>query len=175
MDAKVLVAYATRYGSTREVAETIADELGQSGLGVDLERASEVQRVSAYGGVVLGAPLYMFRWHRDGRRFLARHRDEVAHKPVAVFGMGPFPEEPSDLEKELGEARAQLDKALGTYAWFQPMSVAVFGGKFDPQALRFPHSLIPALKQMPARDVRDWESIKNWARDVGERFPVGVA
>ena len=31
----------------------------------------------------------------------------------------------------------------------------VFGGKHDPAKLTFPYNLIPALKQMPATDIRE--------------------
>jgi menaquinone-dependent protoporphyrinogen oxidase len=37
------------------------------------------------------------------------------------------------------------------------------GGKFVPKKLRFPLNLIPALKQMPANDLRDWVAIRAWA------------
>jgi len=29
--------------------------------------------------------------------------------------------------------------------------------------LRFPMNLIPALKQMPASDIRDWTALRAWA------------
>ena len=32
--------------------------------------------------------------------------------------------------------------------------------------LRFPMNLIPALKQMPASDIRDWTAIRAWASDL---------
>ena len=49
------------------------------------------------------------------------------------------------------------------------------GGRFDPAHLRFPWNLIPALKNMPASDLRDWEAIRAWAGSLVEQFqPVGV-
>ena len=41
----------------------------------------------------------------------------------------------------------------------------VFPGKFDPARLRFPYSLIPALKNMPPSDERDWPAIAVWAKN----------
>jgi menaquinone-dependent protoporphyrinogen oxidase len=159
MPASVLVAFATRYGSTREVADAIGAALREKGLTVDIQPARAVRSLEAYNAVVLGAPLYMFRWHADALRFLSRHRQALAARPTAVFALGPF----HDDEKERRQAREQLDKALTKYAWFAPKAVEVFGGKFDPARLDFPYNLIRPLKQMPASDARDWAAIGAWA------------
>ena len=158
----MLVAYATRYGSTREVAEQVAETLRASGLEVDVQPAREVRTLEGYSAVVLGAPLYMFRWHKDAVRFLRRHRQALAEQAVAIFALGPF----NDDEEEWQGARAQLDKALGRFPWLVPADVEVFGGKFDPAGLRFPFNALPALKQIPASDIRDWEAIRAWASSL---------
>jgi menaquinone-dependent protoporphyrinogen oxidase len=56
----------------------------------------------------MGAPLYMFRWHKDAKSFLARHRQALTARPAAVFALGPFHVD----EKEFQDARGQLDKEL---------------------------------------------------------------
>ena len=45
---KVLVAYASRCGSTAEVGQAIADQLCQRGAAVDVCSVEEVQDVAAY-------------------------------------------------------------------------------------------------------------------------------
>src|SRR5579872_3686873 len=70
----VLVAYATKNGSTQEVASAIAASLREHGAQVALLPARAVREpVAGYDLVVLGAPLYSGRWHRDARGFLRRH------------------------------------------------------------------------------------------------------
>ena len=162
----VLVAYATVHGSTHEVAEAVARGLREQGIQVEIKAAREVKTLSGYGSVVLGAPLYMFHWHRDARRFLARHRQALQTLPTAVFGMGPF----NDVEDEWKGAGEQLDKELGKFEWFQPAARTVFGGKFNPDGLRFPYNLIPAMKEIPASDIRNWENIARWAQDLPQAF-----
>jgi menaquinone-dependent protoporphyrinogen oxidase len=83
MSDSILVIYATRYGSTREVAEQVAATLRDSGFEASLQPARQVRTLDGYRAVVLGAPLYMFRWHRDAKRFLRRHRQALAGRPVA--------------------------------------------------------------------------------------------
>jgi menaquinone-dependent protoporphyrinogen oxidase len=163
MSASILVGYATRSGSAQEVTETIAATIAatlrEGRLTIVCQPLKEVQTLEGCGAVVLGAPLYMFRWHKDAMRFLSRHRQALMARPAAVFALGPFHEDP----KEFQDARAQLDKELLKSPWFAPIAIEIFGGKFDPTKLRFPMNLIPALKQMPASDVRDWAAIRSWA------------
>lgn len=176
MKIKVLVAYASKYGSTQEVAEAIAATLRESGLMVDLEPMREVKTLEEYTAVVLGAPLYMLHWHKEARGFLSRHRENLTKRPVAIFALGPF----NDEEKEWEEVRAQLDKELAKFPWFTPMAIEIFGGKFDPEKLRFPDNLIaklPAspLRNMPASDARDWTAIRDWASNLATQFQPALA
>ncbi len=159
MSEPVFVGYATRSGSTREVAETIAAAMRESGVDVVCQPLRRTGELAGYGMAVIGAPLFMFHWHKDARGFLSRHRQALEQLPVAVFALGPF----HDEEKEWQEVRAQFDKELARVSWLAPVARQVFGGKFDPATLRFPMNLIPALKKMPASDIRNWEEIRAWA------------
>lgn len=171
MSSSVLVAYATRYGSTQEVAEAVAATLRERGLEVDLQPMRQVRTLDQYRAVVLGAPLYMFRWHKDAINFLERHRAALTALPVAIFALGPFHAE----EKEFQEVRGQLDKELAKFPWLTPKAIEIFGGKFDPEKLTFPHNLVPALKKMPASDARDWTVIRAWASDLAAQFQPALA
>jgi menaquinone-dependent protoporphyrinogen oxidase len=166
MQASILVAYATRSGSTREVAQAIAKTLNEAGLEVDMKPARTVESLEGYSAAVLGAPLYLFRWHKEALAFLERHRSALTERPVAVFALGPF----HDEEREWQEVRAQLDKQLAKSPWFAPVAVQVFGGKFDPANLGWRFRLIPAMRKMPATDVRDWTAITAWATDLAAKL-----
>jgi menaquinone-dependent protoporphyrinogen oxidase len=171
MSASILVAYATRTDSTQEVGEAIAATLREGGLSAICQPMHQVRTLEGYGAIVLGAPLYMFRWHKDAKSFLSRHQQALMKRPVAVFALGPF----HDDAKERQDARAQLDKELLKFPWFAPVAIEIFGGKFDPAKLRFPMNLIPALKQMPASDVRDWTAIRAWASGLAAQLALSGA
>ena len=165
---RVLVAYATKHGSTREVADTIARTLEEHALEVDVHEAAEVKSLDGYDAVVLGGALYMGRWHPHARRFLRRHHERLHDLPVAVFAMGP-----QDLEPEhVAQSRTQLDNALGRVSDVEPVTVAIFGGAIDPAKLSFPFSKMKSL------DARDWDAIRGWsdevAASVGGRTPAGA-
>jgi menaquinone-dependent protoporphyrinogen oxidase len=160
MTDAILVAYASRYGSTQEVAEQVAAKLREGGYSVDLRRAREVRTLEGYGPVVLGAALYISRWHRDARRFLSRHRHALVERPVAIFSLGPT----RDEEGQFQDAQEQLDKELAKFPWFTPLAVEMFGGRFDPAKLPFPINRFAANE--PASDIRDWEAIRAWAKEL---------
>jgi len=158
MTSPVLVGYATRYGSTKEVAEAVAGTLRDNGLEAELAALKEIRSLDGYRAVIMGAPLLMFRWHRDARRFLARFQKALAGLPVAVFALGPMT---PDKEQEFVEARAQLDKELLNYPDFKPVDIQIFGGKFDLSKMGFPMNLF--MKNTAPSDIRDWNAIRAWA------------
>jgi menaquinone-dependent protoporphyrinogen oxidase len=145
----VLMAYATKNGSTQQVADAITVAMRERSAQVTPRQAKTVREsVAGFDLVVLGAPLYSGRWHRDAHRFLRRHRGELASVPVAVFGIGPR----TDTEDAWQRSRAQLDRALAKRGWLDPVTVTVFGG-VDP----------PGNSKRPPRDLRNWETIATWA------------
>jgi menaquinone-dependent protoporphyrinogen oxidase len=167
MENRVLVAYASTNGSTQEIAEAVAAELGKNGVTVDLQPMRKVQSLQDYRAVVLGAPLYMFHWHKEALKFLPRHRQALMERPVAIFASGPsFKGD----EAECQEVHRQIKQELAKFPWLTPRAVEIMGGRFDPAKLRFPLNLIPALKRMPANDLRDWTAIRGWASSLGGKL-----
>ena len=158
MAGEILVGFATRSGSTQEVAEAVADSLRGKGMKVDLQPLRSVRSLAGYRMLVLGAPLYMFRWHKDATNFLSRHKEALNSCPSRFSPLAH-----SMTKKKNGRSvRTQFDKELAKSPWFAPVAREVFGGRFDPAKLRFPFNLIPALKKMPASDIRNWDAIRAW-------------
>jgi len=153
---RILVAHASRHGSTSEVAYVVAEQLRDRGHFVELLPAAQVRDVERYDGVVLGGALYTGRWHEDARRFLRTHAEALEHIPLTVFALGPR----TLSEKDVAGSRAQLDAALSRLH-VEPELVAIFGGVVEPKKLRFPFS------RLPASDARDWQAIEAWADEVG--------
>jgi len=158
----VLVGYATRYGSTQEVAEVVAVTLREGGLDVDIQPIRNMRTLAGYNAVVLGAPLFMFHWHKDALRLLSQQRAALTQRPVAIFALGPT-HVPFDAE-EWQASRSQLDKELAKFPWLTPVAIEMFGGKYDPEKLRFPIDLLAG--KVPASDLRDWAAIRTWAANL---------
>lgn len=163
MTALILVAYATKHGSTKDVAEAIMTRLREHGLEVDIQPAGEVRKLDGYSAVVLGAPLYMGRWHGDALSFLKRHRAALSGLPVAIFALGPLKTAEQD-EQGWRSSREQLDHALVKVSWLAPVAVEMFGGVIDPTKLHFPFS------HMPAGNAREGTAIRSWADKLAATF-----
>lgn len=87
----ILVAVASKHGSTREIAQVIADELRTAHLAVDLQDAGAVGDIAGYDAVILGSAVYMGSWLPDAHSELAqRHHAALATLPVWVFSSGPL-------------------------------------------------------------------------------------
>lgn len=164
MFTKVLVAYGTRYGSTEEVAETVAATLEEQGLEVEVKPAREVRSLEGYGAVVLGTPLYMGALHKDVRVLLERNAEALEQTPFALFALGPI-----KADDGVDGSRAQLLEALAKLPVPTPAVTAVFVGAYDPARLGFKDKMIAALPASPlhgetTHDERDWAAIRGWAR-----------
>ena len=103
---QILVAYGTRYGSTREVAETVAATLGEQGIETDVKQAREVRSLDGYDAVVLGTPLYLGALHKDVRALLEKNQAALEHTPFALFALGPI-----KADDGLDGSREQLSRA----------------------------------------------------------------
>jgi menaquinone-dependent protoporphyrinogen oxidase len=165
MAPKVLVAYASKHGTTGEVAESIAETLQGLGLVVEIREARRVDDIAPYDAVVIGGGLYMGKWHADARHMLKRHRQELAGRRLAVFGMGPD----SLDESKVAESRRQLEHSLAATPELEPIAVTIFGGALKPESWRFPFNRLPAF------DARDWDAIRGWSKEVAAKLtPVAA-
>lgn len=157
----LLVAYASRFGSTQEVAESITAALRQAGLEVELQPMGEVKSVDNYAAVVLGAAIYNTRWHPEAHRFLSQHQETLRQRSVAIFALGPL----STGEAAMQRSRRQLDRELEKYPWLKPVAVEMFVGKLDPTKLGFFERL-----GATASDNRNWDAIRAWANALAAQL-----
>jgi menaquinone-dependent protoporphyrinogen oxidase len=168
---KVLVAHASRHGATAGIAQRIADGLQEAGLAAEVRPVAEVDEVEAYDAVVVGAAAYMFHWLKDATRFVKRHRQALAQRPVWLFSSGPLGTElvDDDGQNVLEATRPREFDEL--HELIRPRGEQVFFGAWDPDAppigvgerlLRH----LPAKEDLPAGDFRDWDAIDTWTAGV---------
>jgi menaquinone-dependent protoporphyrinogen oxidase len=166
----ILVAYASKRGSTEEIAHCIADAFRHAGLTVDCAAAAQIDDLDDYDAVVLGSAVYVKRWQGDARHFLRRHARALAARPFWAFSSGPVgepraDEDPSWLEPAKTMARA---KELGARGH------VVFGGRVPAE----PHGFVERsmVKNCPPeyRDRRDWGEISTWAAGIADELGGAV-
>jgi menaquinone-dependent protoporphyrinogen oxidase len=112
---RVLIAYATKYGATQEIAEAIGAGLLEAGAEVDVRPAKEVHAPGNYEAVAVGSGVYMGRWHGDGLDFLKRFERELRERPTWLFSDGPTGGDPK-AEAKVAEFLAAPPPAPGDVA-----------------------------------------------------------
>ncbi len=156
MPPSILVAYASRNGSTREVAETIKRIFDAHGEPAAMRPVLEAKDLSGFTGVVLGGSIYRAAFQQEAMLFLRRHHETLQRLPLAVFALGPIKNDPEEWVR----SRRQLDASLAELPGLRTRAIAVFGGVIVPH--RLPHP----MNQLPPSDNRDWAAIKAWAREA---------
>jgi menaquinone-dependent protoporphyrinogen oxidase len=166
MTARILVAYASRKGSTAEIAQAVGRELQSTGYEVVVKEMIAVTALDGYDAIVLGAPVYMRKIIEIGS-FVKRFREKLGARPVAAFavGMAPVSKNPLDVEDE---TKLLLDSISPVV----PVAAAVFAGRVDPEKLNFIMRRMLKAAKSPVGDFRDWDAISAWAGEISARFGV---
>jgi menaquinone-dependent protoporphyrinogen oxidase len=190
--SKTLVAYATKSGSTAEVATAIGAALAGAGVEVEVRPAADVELLDGYDAVVLGGPRVTSLWHPGAMAFLRRFRAELARRPVAFFmtsitltrvedpvGSIPVVLDPAHArpprraerlgwKEKMTTPAAYLAPVLRRFPDVVPVEVAFLAGKLDFATVGFLHRLFFKLVLgLGPCDLRNWSFIDAWARRLG--------
>jgi menaquinone-dependent protoporphyrinogen oxidase len=158
---KILVAVASRHGSTHEIADALARELGTAGHTVDVRAVETSPTVEGYDAAVIGSAIYMGSWLPHAVQFVDRNQAQLATMPVWLFSSGPLGLEDPEPKSEA----AHLDQLMGRTG---ARGHRTFVGKLDKAELGYGERLIVRAVRAPTGDFRDWAAITRWAAEITE-------
>lgn len=161
MSRKILVTYATRAGSTAEVAELIAQILVAHAADVDVIPAKNVQEIAEYQAVVVGSAVRFGQWLPEAVQFVQRHQAALSRVPVAYFTVHLM-----NLGSDEAARKARLAYLDPARTLVAPRTEAFFAGSGDPKRLSFFEVLIGRVVRSPQDDLRDWAAIRAWAESL---------
>jgi menaquinone-dependent protoporphyrinogen oxidase len=166
MDKQILVAFASKYGATQEIASKVGEVLHQSGFQVDLQPAGRVRDVTRYQAVVLGSAVYIGRWPKEAEVFLKASEKDLAARPFWLFSSGPTGEgDPLELLNGW-RVPVSMEPLVGR---LQPRDAVVFHGNIDPTKVnRIEKWAVQNLVKKPLGDFRDWDMITAWSEIISK-------
>lgn len=164
---KILITYASRSGSTAEIAEAIGERLSQSGTLVEVLPMQAVKNLSAYWAVIAGSPIRNSKWLPEAMQFVETHRSVLSQKPFATFtvsitlAMSNTEPYRQAVTQWIQPVRAQV----------RPVNEGLFAGRLDFSKLPFNWDTLKlravvALGIFPKEDRRDWKAVNQWADDI---------
>jgi menaquinone-dependent protoporphyrinogen oxidase len=158
---KVLVAVASKHGSTEELGHAIAERLRAHGLEVE-EGAPNGLDLDSADAVVVGSAVYAGRWLSQARSFVRAHLAELRRLPVWAFSSGPVGDPPRPAEEAAeGRELAELMHARGH---------RTLVGRLDPAGLSLGERAIARLIGASTADRRDWQAVDRFADEIAEEL-----
>jgi menaquinone-dependent protoporphyrinogen oxidase len=155
-----LVAYASRHGSTRGVAERIGTRLEELGSQVTVLQVDAVDDVAEFDAAVVGSSVYFGAWSKNAVEFVRRNKHALSRMPVWLFSSGPLDSVELPSAKEIPELEASI----------KPRGHQVFAGRIDAAQLGVGEKLTLDAIHAPEGDFRDWSAIDRWAEGIIEEI-----
>jgi menaquinone-dependent protoporphyrinogen oxidase len=170
----MLVAYASKHGSTQEIAERIAEKLNAAGQQSEPRPVKAVSDLTGHDAFVIGSAVYNAHWQKEATEFVRRNRAVLADRPVWLFSSGSLGTKGTDAKgRDLREA-AEPKEITEFREAIRPRDHRVFFGALDPAKLTFAERTIrklPAARAMlPEGDFRDWAEIEAWAEGIAQEL-----
>jgi len=158
---KVLIAYASKAGSTGEVAGAIGEELSAKGVTMDVFQLKDIKDLSGYQAVIIGSAIRMGSWLPEATKFLETHKSGLSRIPTAFFTVCMTLYEETEQNRRKVEEFMQPVRAI-----LEPASLGLFAGKMDYSKLSFLDRQIIKMIKVPEGDFRNWEAIRSWAKEI---------
>lgn len=155
---RILVTYATRAGSTVDVADAIGAVLGRRGLEVDIQPVTARPTVEKYEAVILGSAIRMANWLPEMVEFVKTNQSALQSRPVALFTVHILNTGTDETSRMARLAYLNTVRPL-----LNPVDEVFFTGRIDLATLSFVDRLMVKMVKSPVGDFRDWDGIRAWS------------
>ncbi|MBT3994727.1 MAG: hypothetical protein HOF01_02920 [Chloroflexi bacterium] len=165
---RVLVAFATRFGSTREIVSAMVHELNSAGLDAHGAEATSSLNPDDYDAFVIGSPIYGSKWLAAAGMFAAITSERIDGKPVALFSVGTLGLNSSEAGEK--EHKDFVTGLIDVAPKLNIVSDALFSGYFERSNLPWYLRIIDRFAPTPQGDHRDWQAIQSWTKSLVPKF-----
>ncbi len=169
---KILVTYASQFGTTGEVAEAIGEVLCQTGNTVETKWVKNVKDLNGYDAVIIGSAILYDRWMPEAAEFVKANQRILKQLPVAYF-FTCLVLHKLNTKGDL-KAKKYSDKLQALVPQVKPVSIGGFVGVLDYSKMSFISRLLMKIilfnKGVKEGDYRDWNAIRAWAKDTQSKL-----
>ncbi|BDT87310.1 flavodoxin [Nocardia cyriacigeorgica] len=172
---RIAILYATEQGSTRDIAEFIADDLAGRGAEVALHDIEHAPDLSRFETVIIGSAIHHMDLLPSASAYIRTHREELAAAKVWLFSVGLGPALGGPLGRRLG--RIVPKKVADLRDMINPQEYQAFAGRYERAGVGWKaRTLYRLMGGAHYGDLRDWGAIRAWsdrvARALGLPHPV---
>ncbi len=177
---KVLIVYGTRYGSTEEISQYIADILEKDGFNTTLLNLKGLDpkknpTLTEYDGILIGSGIKIGMWTKDAKKFLEINKEFLKKSKIGVFVSSG---DAGNSEK-ISKAREDYIEKILAEKEITANIYDAFGGVIDlskssrigylaKKMIKMVAKNDPNIKIDERNDFRDWDQIKNFAEKYAE-------
>jgi menaquinone-dependent protoporphyrinogen IX oxidase len=190
MSKNVLVVYATKSGSTADVARFIGEILIEAGAQVAVESVKGAENIETYDAVLIGSPIINGKCMPEVKKFVRTHSPPLSQKTVAYFitcmrlsqvAGDAQPDVPIFVDPVFGDPKPKSEMTfpekghpvtmyikaiLGISKDIKPVSVSFFRGVLDYSTIGFIMTLLfkimARVDGLEPGDYRNWDAIRLW-------------
>lgn len=169
MNQKILITYATRTGSTAEIAGEIAKTLAARGESVDVLPVERVTGLSQYAAVVVGSAVRFGQWLPEAQKFVEAQSSALNRLPTAFFtvhGLNLGDDEASRTQRQA--YLAPVRKLV------QARSEAFFGGLIDLSKLKFFERVLAKAVKGAGAGRLDLDAVRRWTETAHAQLLAAV-
>lgn len=161
MSKRILVTYATKAGSTAEIAAKIGEHMSMRGFNVDVVNVKSKPDPKDYQAVILGSCIRMGGWLPEMLDYIKANQLDLNSTQAALFTVHML--NAGDDETSKAARSAYMDKVRELMPGTEEV---YFLGSFDFSKLSMLDRFISKMVKAEESDKRDWDKIKNWSETV---------
>ena len=160
---RTLIVYASKHGSTREIAERIGATLRSAGDKTQVAPVSAAPDPLEFDTVIVGSAVYMGHWMKEAVEFVRLNRAKLAERPVWLFSSGPVGPKSLPEAVDIAAFRPFLDIR----------DHRTFPGALDAKRLTLGERIMVKAVKAPYGDYRIWDDVDTWTKDIaGSLLPA---
>jgi len=165
---KILIAYASEYGSTEGVAKMIGKTLCCVDSRVDIKYIGSIDNIDGYEQVIIGSPIQYDTWMDEAKTFAHTYEKELSVLNVSYFFTCLTLSKKS--KKTIKQAQRYADNLSRLNSNIRPQSIGQFAGVLDYSKFSFSFRLLArgmfTILGVKEGDYRDWNAIVKWSNKI---------